>query len=266
MSVSASRRAWWSRQELLAWVLHRRNSAVDNVEKVAAEKGSSLLQSMEAGLAAYYATFARRGPGKIPTPGRVLAAHRLLKCAEASGKISANRAGRFSSKVARDLWEGPDAGRPLLSLHPRNDVFRLAAAIQERPKRDYAPRHEIRGAGTKTHEDNARRNILKECGITARKRPEISSLFRAAIRFACKELYDGKKQNARRGEKLIRLADGMVIYPSVPMPSPPIDSEEFRRRLQNIKTWAAKGRPRIRNAVEKRYLIPAAGTSKNPSV
>ena len=111
MSVSASRRAWWSRQELLAWVLHRRNSAVDNVEKVEAEKGSSLIQSMEAGLAAYYATFARRGPGKIPTPGRVLAAHRLLKCAEASGKISANRAGRFSSKVARDLWEGSDAGK-----------------------------------------------------------------------------------------------------------------------------------------------------------
>jgi hypothetical protein len=253
MPVAASRRARWTRQELLAWILHKRNPAVDECAKIATERGARLLPSMEAGLAVYQASFARRQtgptPGKISTPRRVRAANRLLECAEASGKIEADGAGRFSSQIARKLWGGPKPGRAPLPLHSRNDVFRLAAAIQEHPKRDYVPKD---GTGRYTKECNteaanrARRQILKKCGINARKGAEVSSLFQAAIRLARKHLDDGgiTESPGRLGEKPIRCPDGSVLHPSVSMPSP-LDPAEHKRRSENVETWAARGNPHV---------------------
>jgi hypothetical protein len=261
MPGPASRRARWTRQELLAWILHRRNSAVDEVAEIEAERGARLLPSMEAGITDYWATFARRGSGEIPTPESVLEAHALLEHAEASGEIIADEKGVYPSKVARKLWKAHKPGKAPVMLFSGVKVYRLAAAIQEHPKSHYTPKHEIHG-----NEDSARRNILKECGITTRKRSEIGSLFQAAIRLALKDLRDrqGAKTPEGLGEKSTRLSDGSILHPSVSMRPSPLEPKEHKRRSQNIETWTAKGRPHTRP--KRRYLVPAAGTSKYPSV
>jgi hypothetical protein len=111
MPDQASRRAWWTRLQLLVWILHRRDSAVDEIEEVEAEKGARLLPSMEAGLMDYWATFARRGSGKIPTPGRVLAAHRFhdvnmpARVRVDAAKILVDRAGFVAGPPAPQLYE-----------------------------------------------------------------------------------------------------------------------------------------------------------------
>jgi hypothetical protein len=80
MPVKASRRAWWTRLELLAWILHRRGPAVDEIAEVAGERGVRLLAIIEASIDQSLAQSDRRGPGKIQTTERVLAANRLLEC------------------------------------------------------------------------------------------------------------------------------------------------------------------------------------------
>jgi len=256
MPVAASRRARWTRHELIAWILHRRNRAVDECAKTATKRGARLLPSIEAGLTAYQASFARRQLGKIPTrgriltPGRVLAANRCLECAEASGKIAADETGRFSSQIARKLWVGPKPGKAPLPLHSWNYVSRLAAAIQKRPKRDYVPTDgtgRYRKEYNAEREDGARRQILKKCGINARKGAEVSSLFRAAIRLARKDLDDRRTTEPpdRLGGKPIRLPDGSVLHPSVSMRPLPLDPAEHRRRSENVETWTVRGNPHV---------------------
>jgi hypothetical protein len=250
MPVSVSRRAHWTRQELLAWILHRRNSTVNEIAKVETEKGVGLLPSMEAGLTAYWATFARRGRGKFPTPGRVRAADRLLERGEAAGKITANKEGMFPSKVARELWVPYKSGRAPEPIHSIEEVYRLAAAIQEHPKSHYAPKcstgRYMKESGVEIG-DRGRQRILEQCGITAKKSSEVTSLFQAAIQLARKTLRDrqGTETTESVAEKPIRLGDGSVLHPSVSTRPSPLGPEEHKQRSQYVNTWARRGNPRV---------------------
>jgi hypothetical protein len=246
MSDQASRRARWTRQELLTWILHRRGPIMDNIVKLAPEKNAGLWLNMEAGLTDHWATFTRRGSANIPTPRRARTACRLLECAEKKEKITADGEGMYPSKVPRGLWEPHTSGRAPVPLFNIKEVYRLAAAIQEHPKSHYTPKDDILGARTENNEGSARRNILKECAIAARKRSEVVSIFRAAIQLARKDLADkqGSKAPESNDKNLVRRVGWWALQPSVSMRPPPLAPKEHERRLQNVETWAAIGRPR----------------------